>query len=109
VSVLKTFLAIVAAVAVVLFAVSNRDPVALELWPLPYRVESGLYAVVLIAVLIGFIAGAGAAWLSGAEKRRDLRAAHKRMREMEQSLARLKDDAAQARAKAELPERSHAA
>jgi len=99
---LNTLIAAVTALVVVLFAVSNRGVVAVELWPFPVRVEAGLYAVILAAVLVGFIAGAAAAWLSGAEKRRELRTARKRTREMEQSLARLKDDATAARAKAEL-------
>jgi uncharacterized integral membrane protein len=102
-------LAIVAAAAVVLFAVSNRTPVTLELWPLPYRIETGMYAVVLVALLIGFIVGTFAAWLAGAGQRRDLRAATKRARDLELSLARLKDEAAAARAKAEIADRAHAA
>ncbi|MDX2144737.1 MAG: LapA family protein [Rhodospirillaceae bacterium] len=108
-SVLKTLLAIVAGMIVMLFAVSNRASITLEFWPLPYRIDAGLYAVVLVALLLGFLAGAFATWLSGAERRRELRAANKRMREMEHSLARLKEDAAAARAKAEMPERPRAA
>jgi uncharacterized integral membrane protein len=99
---LTTLIAAVTGLLVVLFAVSNRGVVAVELWPFAFRVEAGLYAVILIAVLAGFIAGAMAAWLNGADKRRELRAARKRMREMEQSLARLKDDVAVARAKTDL-------
>jgi uncharacterized integral membrane protein len=109
VSVLKTLLAIIAGVTVVLFAVSNRSTITLEFWPLPLRIDAGLYAVVLIALLMGFILGVLAAWLSGSVRRRELRAANKRMRELEHSLARLKEDAAAARAKAELSDRPRAA
>ena len=79
---------------VVLLAVSNLGTVSVEIWPFPFRIEAGLYAVILVAVFAGFVAGSIAAWMGGAERRRELRAARKRMREMEQSLARLKDDAA---------------
>lgn len=99
---LNTLVAVVVAVVVVLFAVSNRQPVAVELWPFPLRLEAGLYAVILIAVLAGFVAGAAAAWMSGGARRRELRTARKRMHEMEQSLAQMKTDLAAARAKAEL-------
>lgn len=99
---LNTLLAVAAALIVVLFAVSNRQVVAVEIWPFPFRIEAGLYAVILLAVLVGFVVGSVATWLNGAEKRSQLRAARKRMREMEHSLGRLKDEAAAARAKAEL-------
>jgi lipopolysaccharide assembly protein A len=99
---LNTLLAIAVALVVVLFAVSNRGMVIVEVWPFPFRIEAGLYVVILLAVLAGFLAGATSAWMGAADKRRELRSARKRMREMEQSLARLKEDAAAARAKAEL-------
>ncbi|MSQ87259.1 MAG: DUF1049 domain-containing protein [Alphaproteobacteria bacterium] len=99
---INTLLAAAFGMLVVLLAVSNLGTVSVEIWPFPFRIEAGLYAVILVAVFAGFVAGSIAAWMGGAERRRELRAARKRMREMEQSLARLKDDAAAARAKAEL-------
>ena len=99
---INTLLAAAFGMLVVLLAVSNLGTVSVEIWPFPFRIEAGLYAVILVAVFAGCVAGSIAAWMGGAERRRELRAARKRMREMEQSLARLKDDAAAARAKAEL-------
>lgn len=99
---LNTLVAVLMAVLIVLFAVSNREPVAVEVWPFPWRIEAGLYAVILLAVFLGFLCGAVAAWMGGRAKRAELRTARKRMREMEQSLNRLKEEAAAARAKAEL-------
>ncbi len=90
---LTTLIAAIAALAVILFAVSNRAPVTLELWPLPYRVDLGLYAVVLLAVLAGFVAGVIAAWLMAAEQRRDARRRKAQIKDLEQSLARLKEGA----------------
>ena len=52
------------ALVIALFAVSNRAIVALALWPLPDTLEAPLYLVLLLALLTGFILGAGAAILS---------------------------------------------
>lgn len=99
---INTLIAAVVAVLVVLFAVSNRGVVIVELWPFPISVEAGLYAVILFAVALGFVAGLIGAWMGGRQTRKELRAGRKRMRDLEQSLTRAKDDAAAARAKAEL-------
>ena len=58
------FVALVATV-LALFAVSNRAAVSLGLWPLPFILELPLYLVILAALLIGFGAGAFAAWVAG--------------------------------------------
>jgi hypothetical protein len=99
---LTTFLATAVALIVVLFAVSNRGVVVVEIWPFPLRIEAGLYAVILVAVAIGFLAGLVATWLNGSTQRKELRASRKRLREMELSLGQMKDALTAARAKAEL-------
>ena len=48
---------IIVGILVVLFAVSNRSVVILELWPLPYFIPFPFYGAVLIAAFIGFIGG----------------------------------------------------
>ncbi len=85
---LNTFLAVIVAILVVLFAVSNRAPVVVEIWPFPYQLELGLYAVILLAVFVGFVTGIIAAWLSGGKRRRELRALRKEARDLQASLAR---------------------
>lgn len=85
---LNTVIGALVALLVILFAVSNRQPVAVELWPFPYQLALSLYAVILLAVLLGFIAGAIGLWLVGAAKRRELRRLRRQVRDMEQSLAR---------------------
>lgn len=85
---INSFLAAVVALVVVLFAVSNLTPVVVELWPLPYRLEMGLYAVILLAVFVGFVAGLIAAWLAGGKRRRELKALRKEARDLQASLAR---------------------
>lgn len=85
---INSIIAAIIALVIILFAVSNRGEVALELWPLPYRLTFSLYAVILLSVLAGFIVGVVAAWLMGAERRRELRRLRRQAREHEQSLAR---------------------
>jgi len=84
----NTLLAVVVAVLVVLFAVSNRTPVVVEIWPFPYQLELGLYALILLAVFIGFLAGMITAWFTGAKRRRELKALRKEARDLHASLAR---------------------
>ena len=84
----NTFVAAVVAVLVVLFAVSNRQLVTVEIWPFPFQISLGLYAVILLAVLIGFIAGAIGAWMTGGKRRREHRATRRHVKQLEESLAR---------------------
>jgi uncharacterized integral membrane protein len=62
------------AAALAIFAVANRTSVATDLWPLPWTVEAPLYLFVLVALLIGFLAGAFVAWISALAARRRIRA-----------------------------------
>ncbi len=86
--ILNTIIGALVALLVILFAVSNRQAVTVELWPFPYQLALSLYAVILLAVLLGFIAGAIGLWLMGAAKRRELRRLRRQVRDMEHSLAR---------------------
>jgi uncharacterized integral membrane protein len=85
---LNYVLAVVFALVVILFAVSNLDPVDVRLWPFPVEVTTRLYAVVLVAVLIGFLCGMIASWLVGGTHRRDRRRLRGRVKELEDSLRR---------------------
>jgi len=42
---------------VVAFTISNRDKVIIDFWPVPISFETPIFAVVLIAVFIGFLLG----------------------------------------------------
>ena len=84
----NTFIAVVVTVLVVLFAVSNRQLVTVEIWPFPFQISLGLYAVILLAVLLGFIAGGIGAWMAGGKRRRDHRATRRHVKQLEESLAR---------------------
>ena len=88
------------AVVVVLFAVSNRDAVAVTLWPLPVRLEAPLYLVVLLALVVGFLVGEFIAWINAGRARRLARERARRIAALEHELA-----ATQARLSATLPAR----
>ena len=88
---INSIIAGLVAILVVLFAVSNRADVVVEVWPFPYRLALPLYALILLAALLGFIAGLIGAWLLGWEKRKEHRRLKKQVRTMEQSLAERRD------------------
>jgi putative membrane protein len=81
--------AVTLAVATVLslFAVSNREAVWLGLWPLPFLVGIPLYLVVFGAAIVGFLTGALAAWIAGANRRRELRHCRRRSEALARELA----------------------
>lgn len=61
------------------FAIHNRDVVKLNLWPFPIELELPSFGLVLLALLIGFLVGAGASWFAGAKWRRLARARGKQV------------------------------
>jgi lipopolysaccharide assembly protein A len=76
-----------AAALAVIFAVSNRDGVAVTFWPLPVRLEAPLYLVVLATFLAGFLIGELVAWINGGRARRLARERARRIAELEAQLA----------------------
>jgi lipopolysaccharide assembly protein A len=75
-----------AVVLLIPFAVSNRAPVSLGFWPLPFLVALPLYLLVLALLLFGFVIGAAAAWLAGRRTRRELRRRRRRVEALEREL-----------------------
>jgi uncharacterized integral membrane protein len=61
-------------VIAVVFAIANRSPVELNLWPLPWRTTLPVYLVILLSLLAGFLIGAAVALLSGGRRRQRSRA-----------------------------------
>lgn len=92
--IVNSIIGVVVAIFIILFAVSNRAEVEITLWPLPVDVTLGAYAVVLLSVLVGFIAGMVANWLASGDVRRDRRRLKTQVRDLEQALgrARMKAD-----------------
>jgi uncharacterized integral membrane protein len=77
---------LVVAIVLVVFAVSNRGMIALGLWPLPDVVELPLYLIILGCLLVGFLAGELAAWVSGRHWRREVRRSARRIATLEREL-----------------------
>ena len=82
---------IVVGIFVILFAISNRSIVMLELWPFPYFVPFPFYGVVLIAAFIGFFGGSVVAWFSAGNTRRKARYAARKASGLEKDLDKLKE------------------
>ena len=80
---------VVVGILVVLFAISNRSTVILELWPLPYFVPFPFYGVVLIATMVGFLGGAIVAWFSASKTRRKARTAAQKASGLEKNFLKL--------------------
>ncbi len=75
------------AVVLALFAASNREAVALGLWPLPFVLDLPLYLAILAALLIGFVSGALCAWIAARRRRREGRRRGRRIAALERELA----------------------
>jgi uncharacterized integral membrane protein len=78
---------VLVAVVLILFAISNRESVSLELWPLPAVVEMPLYLMMLGTLLIGFVVGELAAWVGSWRWRREARRSRDRIAMLERELA----------------------
>jgi lipopolysaccharide assembly protein A len=74
-------------VLVVLFAVSNLDPVTLRLRPFPFDMTIPIWALTLIVLFVGFILGAIVTWIGDRKRRREGRLMARRVGELEQALA----------------------
>ena len=76
---------------VILFAISNRTLVTLDLWPLPTpEITVPFYLPVLAASFAGFVGGAIVAWFSAGKIRRKARTARKKVSGLEKYLDKLK-------------------
>ena len=98
------------AAAIIVFSVNNRTEVILDLWPLdtvPMPVP--VYALSLVALAAGFLAGGLIAWNSAGKSRRRARTEARRANQAERDLAaaqdrieRLQSDAARQEPREEL-------
>jgi uncharacterized integral membrane protein len=85
-------------ILVVLFAVSNLDPITLRLRPFPFEWSPPIWLFTLIQLFIGFLLGAIVTWIGDRHRRRETRLLNKRVAELEQSLAETEGKLAAARA-----------
>ena len=92
------------ALVVISFAVSNRQGVTVGLWPVPFTLEAPLFAVALIAVVGGMVAGALIAWTSGHKARARARANGRRADAAERELSTLRQQLGEVAAANPAPE-----
>ena len=78
------------AVVLIIFAVSNRDVVSVDLWPLPVSIEIPLFVLLFAALMIGVMWGGGAAWVSGGAARKAARAKAREARRADNEIKDLK-------------------
>ena len=57
------------AAVIVVFTISNRGKVLIDLWPSPYNFEAPLFAAVLVAALVGFLCGGVISFVSAGRRR----------------------------------------
>ena len=60
-------------IVVVVFALNNKSPVMLDLWPFGVVVEMPVYLAFLLALAVGALIGGTAAWLGQGRARSALR------------------------------------
>jgi putative membrane protein len=74
----------------ILFALSNREPVSLGLWPTDYTLRLPLSLAVLGAMAFAFLAGGLLVWISELAQRRRARQAEHAVRLLEAQVRELK-------------------
>ena len=72
------------------FAVANREPVTVSLWPFADPVQVPLFAAIVIPLYVGVVIGGLAAWWSGRHARRRARHEARRAASLERDNAALK-------------------
>ena len=88
---ISSFLTIVIAAIVVWFAIANRHIVPLTLDPLPLSISVPFFLPVLVAVLLGLIAGGLLSLRAAGERRARLRRAERQRDELQQNLDDARD------------------
>lgn len=89
------FLALLTTVAVLVFALSNRQEVEVVLLPVYEPVNLPLYLVALGLMATGFTIGALLVWMNGGELRRERRLHKKRVKLLEKELSSITQTAQQ--------------
>ena len=96
-------------IAAVLFMIGTREIVELRMEFVPQTLELPLFAAILAAIVVGFIAGALVMWISDGRWRDLARDEMVEIDEQRQEIDRLKQNLAEARAAADKAEASLAA
>ena len=100
IKILRLLLGLAGLVIVVSFAVSNRQPVDMALWPLPETISVQLFWVFLFGLVVGAVLGGLGTWLGGMRKRRDGRQMRRKAEDLEGQLRAIRQQQEAAEAKA---------
>jgi lipopolysaccharide assembly protein A len=83
-------LVIIIAAVLASFAASNRETIALALWPLPFVADLPLYLAMLGALAAGVVLGVLAMWVGAAGRRREARRHGRRIVALERELTSIR-------------------
>ena len=89
------------AVFLIVFSVSNRTAITLDAWPLPYKVELPVFAIVLVCLAAGIVWGGVAAWVAAGKARHRAREATRRAEIAERDARQLEEGFSEFKAKAD--------
>lgn len=87
---MRLLIAIPLLLLLVSFALSNRVPVRLGLWPTDYAIDAPLSLVVIAAMAVAFLAGGLTVWLSELVQRKRARQAEHTVRLLEMQVQELR-------------------
>jgi len=85
---------VVLTLVLVSFALSNREPVVLGLFPLPYELSLPMFIPVLVACFLGLLAGGFTVWVSAGKHRRKAKESRKQADELARQVLELKAELA---------------
>ncbi|WP_044564180.1 lipopolysaccharide assembly LapA domain-containing protein [Azospirillum sp. B4] len=74
------------ALVAISFAVTNREPVTLGLWPLDAVLTVPSFALVLVSLVVGFAVGGLVSWVSAGKHRRAVRKERARADQLQRDL-----------------------
>lgn len=78
-------------VVAVIFALSNREKVSFDLWPIPHTVDAPPVVAVFAGLVAGMLVGALIAWAAGRKWRQLARARDQELRRARRELARIRE------------------
>jgi uncharacterized integral membrane protein len=87
---LRVIISLLVLIVLVVFALSNTEPVRLGIWPTDYTLQTPLSIAVLVGAGVAFLLGGLLAWMGGFGQRRRARRAEENVRVLEERLEELK-------------------
>jgi uncharacterized integral membrane protein len=87
---LRALVALPFLLLLILFALSNRQPVTLSLWPTSLEVTAPAAVVILVGMAAAFLLGALLVWIPALGARRRARRCERALRDLQAEVATLK-------------------